>query len=80
MQDTSHHPEQVQLLSVVQADLLHGHTHPVEVELVVEQRVSESACLLMLQRSAGVNTRKPTRELLYFPMNKISLRSESKSD
>lgn len=51
MQNTGHHPEKVQLLCVVQADLLHGHTHPVEVALVVKQRVSESARLLMLQDS-----------------------------
>lgn len=58
MQNPSHHPEQVQLLGVVQADLLHGDTHPVEVALVVKQRVSESARLLMLQhRVPGVQTR-----------------------
>lgn len=49
MQDTRHHPEKVQLLCVVQADLLHGHAHPVEVALVVKERVSESARLLMLR-------------------------------
>lgn len=70
MEDTSHHPEQVQLLGVVQADLLHGHTHPVEVALVVEQRVSESARLLMLHhRDNGVQTTKQTRRIIYILMN-----------
>lgn len=45
MQNTSNHPEQVQLLSVIQADLLHGYTHPVEVALVVKKRVLQGTNL-----------------------------------
>lgn len=52
MQNTSNHPEQVQLLSVVQTDPLHGHTHPVEVTLVVKKRVLQSTNLLMLQNTS----------------------------
>lgn len=43
MQNSSNHPEQVQLLSIVQTDLLHGHTHPAEVAMVVQQRVLQGA-------------------------------------
>lgn len=48
MENTRDHPEQVQLLSVVQTNPLHGHTHPVKVALVVQQRVFKSADLKML--------------------------------
>lgn len=55
MENASNHPEQVQLLSVVQSNLLHGHAHPVEVPHVVEKRVLQSAGLQMLQNTrAGV--------------------------
>lgn len=53
MKNTSNHPEQVKLLSVVQADPLHGHTHPVKVTLVVKKRVLQSTDLLVLQTSAS---------------------------
>lgn len=48
MENTRDHPEQVQFLSVVQTNPLHGHTHPVKVALVVQQRVFQSADLKML--------------------------------
>lgn len=48
MENTRDHPEQVQLLSVIQTNPLHGHTHPVKVALVVQQRVFQSADLKML--------------------------------
>lgn len=48
MQNTGNHPEEVQLLGVIQTNLLHGHAHPVEVALVVKKRVSERANLQML--------------------------------
>lgn len=48
MENTRDHPEQVQLLGVVQTNPLHGHTHPVKVALVVQQRVFKSADLKML--------------------------------
>ena len=49
VQHARHHPEQVQLLCVVQADLLHGHAHPVEVALVVQQRVLQRARFQVLR-------------------------------
>lgn len=49
VQHAGHHPEQVQLLRVVQADLLHGHAHPVEVALVVQQRVLQRARFQVLR-------------------------------
>lgn len=49
VQHAGHHPEQVQLLRVVQADLLHGPAHPVEVALVVQQRVLQRARFQVLR-------------------------------
>ena len=49
VQHPRHHSEQVQLLRVVQADLLHGAAHPVEVALVVQQRVFQRAHLRVLR-------------------------------
>lgn len=52
MQNTSNHSKQVQLLCVVQTDPLHGHTHPVEVALVVQKRILQSSDLQMLQHTS----------------------------
>lgn len=48
MQNASNHPEQVQLLSVIQTNLLHGHAHPVEVPHVVKKRVLQSTGIEVL--------------------------------
>lgn len=52
VQHAGHHPEQVQLLRVIQADLLHRHRHPVEVSLVVQQRVLQRAWLQVLRNKS----------------------------
>lgn len=56
MQHAGHHPEQVQLLRVVQADLLHGYAHAVEVAVVVQQRVLQRARLHVLRNQDRVET------------------------
>ena len=56
MQHAGHHPEQVQLLRVVQADLLHGYAHAVEVALVVQQRVLQRARLHVLRNQDRAET------------------------
>lgn len=49
VQHAGHNPEQIQLLCVVQADLLHGYAHPGEVAVVVQQRVLQRARLCVLR-------------------------------
>lgn len=63
MEDTRDHPEQVQLLSVVQTNPLHGHAHPVKVALVVQQRVFQSADFKMLQNK-GQNQSRSKRHTI----------------
>lgn len=51
MQNAGNHPEQVQLLCVVQTDLLHGHTHPIEVTQVIKKGVLQRTDVQMLQNT-----------------------------
>lgn len=54
VQHPGHHPEQIQFLRVVQADLLHCHTHAVEVTLVIQQWVLQRARLHVLKNRTEV--------------------------
>lgn len=62
VQHAGYHPEEIQLLCVVQADLLHGYAHPGEVAVVVQQRVLQRARLCVL----GNQERKRHRHLKIF--------------
>lgn len=60
VQNPCHHPEQVELLRVIQSDLLHGHTHSVKVGMIVQQRVFQRTCLQMLRSNSQVRLRAET--------------------
>ena len=59
VQHPGHHPEEVQLLRVVQADALHGLAHPLKVPLIVQQRVLQGPSLSVLgeDRELGLGDR-----------------------
>ena len=59
VQHPGHHPEEVQLLRVVQADALHGLAHPLKVPLIVQQRVLQGPSLSVLgeDRELGLGVR-----------------------